>query len=422
MKIVVFGPGPKFKGGIANYTLSLAKELSSRDNVEVEIVSWTQQYPSIIPRDFINRSAKKDPLEGTGIKTTYITNFNNPVSWSKTASLINKIAPDILIVQWALAIQGIPLNSILKRVKAKSKCEIIFALHVIRQKEESFLDGYLTKSALRWGDTYIAHAQKYIDELKQIFPDKKFFVNSNGVRSLAPKEKNAIKLFHPVYDMFSPDPDFDKERFKKEMGLRKNVFLFFGFIRRYKGLHNVLKAFKKISDEREDVSLLVVGESFWNTMDSNKISVKIKKGLFGAVKKLILRQKEDESDYRPLDLIDELKLKDKVVVVNDYVPNEDVHKYFQSADCNVLFYLTATPSGVESMAYNFSLPSIATKVGHFSESIIDGETGYLAEPDNIDSMYLAMKKFLENPVPKEKIAEAAKYLSWKIYANAVLNR
>jgi glycosyltransferase involved in cell wall biosynthesis len=422
MKIAVFGPGPKFKGGIANYTLSLARELDKRDDVEVNIFSWTQQYPSIIPRDFINRSIKSDPLEGTGIKVSYITNFNNPFSWRKTADAINEFSPDILIVQWALAIQGLPINTILKRVKKRTDCEIIFTLHVVRQKEESSLDGFLIKHALRHADSYIVHAQKYSDELKELFPGRKFISGQAGRRVSSAGEKTIIKLFHPVYDMFVPDPAFDKEKFKKELGLRKNVFLFFGFIRRYKGLHNVIRAFEILVRERGDVSLLIVGESFWNTLDGSKLATRIKKGLFGAVKKVILRQKEDENDYRPLDLIDEMNLKDKVVVVNSYVPNEDVHKYFQSADCNVLFYLAATPSGVESTAYNFSLPSIATRVGHFSESITDGRNGYLAEPDNIGSMYLAMKKFIEHPIPKEAIMETAKNLSWEKYVGAVMNR
>ena len=57
-KIVIFGPGPQFKGGIANYTTSLAKALNKQGS-DVYIISWTQQYPSIIPRDFIDRSSKK---------------------------------------------------------------------------------------------------------------------------------------------------------------------------------------------------------------------------------------------------------------------------------------------------------------------------------------------------------------------------
>jgi glycosyltransferase involved in cell wall biosynthesis len=421
MKIVIFGPGPKFKGGIANYTLSLAKEFAKRDDVETHIVSWTHQYPSIIPRDFINRSSHANPVEGTNIKVTYATNYNNPLSWYRTADIINNIKPDILIVQWAIAIQGLPINTILKRVKAKTDCEIIFILHVVKQKEESVIDSFLLKRALRNADSYIVHAQKYYEELKLVFPEQKFFIDTAGNRTSHPNEKTVIKLYHPVYDMFTPDPNFDKEGMKKELGLRKNVFLFFGFIRRYKGLHNVIQAFAKLAAERDDVSLLVVGESFWNTLDTNKFSTKIKKGVFGAIKKILLKKKEDESDYRPLDLIDKLNLGNKVVAVNRYVPNEEVHKYFQVADCNVLFYLVATPSGVESTAYNFSVPSIATRIGHFSESIREGYNGYLAEPNDIDSMYLAMKKFIEHPIPKENITETVKNLSWNNYVKAILN-
>lgn len=421
MKIVIFGPGPKFKGGIANYTLSLAKEFDKRDDVDVEIVSWIQQYPSIIPRDFINRSITANPLEGTRIKTRYVTNFNNPLSWHQTADTINKIEPDILLVQWALAIQGLPINIILQKVRAKINCEIIFILHVVRQKEESVIDNYLLKRALRNADSYIVHAQKYYEELKQVFPEQKFFMDNSGIRASSPNEKTVIKLYHPVYDMFKPDPNFDKEKFKEELGLRKNVFLFFGFIRRYKGLHNVIRAFAKLAKERDDVSLLIVGESFWNTLDTNKLSTQIKKSLFGAIKKIILKKKEDETDYRPLNLIQELNLGDKVVTVNSYVPNDEVHKYFQAADCNVLFYLVATPSGVESTAYNFSLPSVATRIGHFTESIQEGYNGYLAEPNDIDSMYEAMKEFLSNPIPRQRIEEQAKQMSWENYARAILN-
>ena len=422
MKIVIFGPGPKFKGGIANYTLSLAKEFARRDDVETHIVSWTYQYPSIIPRDFINRSGSANPLEGTNVKVTYATNYNNPLSWYKTADIINNIKPDILIVQWALAIQGLPINTILKKVKAKTDCEIIFILHVVKQKEESIIDSFLLKRALGNADSYIVHAHKYYEELKQVFPEQKFFLDATGKRASQPNEKTVIKLYHPVYDMFAPDPNFDKERTKKELGLRKNVFIFFGFIRRYKGLHNVIRAFAKLADERDDVSLLIVGESFWNTLDTNKFSTKIKKSLFGAVKKILLKKKEDESDYRPLELINKMNLDDKVVAVNRYVPNEEVHKYFQVSDCNVLFYLVATPSGVESTAYNFSVPSVATRIGHFSESISDGYNGYLAEPNDIDSMYLVMKKFIEHPIPKENVTETAKNLSWNNYVKVILNR
>jgi glycosyltransferase involved in cell wall biosynthesis len=424
-KIVIFGPGPQFKGGIANYTTSLAKALNKL-GAEVSIVSWTQQYPSIIPRDFIDRSSKKNLLENTNIKVEYITNYNNPISWNKTVNYILSINPDKIVFQWAISIQGLPMGWIANKLKQKSNIEIIFDLHVVAQKEGSKIDNFLLKYALSKPHIFIVHSLKTFEELKKVFSNKNFILLNEEKEVIEGNEFNfsntqkVIKLFHPVYDMFVPDQNFDKEKVKQELGLKKNVFLFFGFIRKYKGLHNVIKAFAKLANERDDVSLLIVGESFWNTLDENKFSTKIKKIIFDTIKKILVRSKDDESNYRPLELINEYNIQNKVVVVNRYVGNEEVAKYFQVADCNILFYLVATPSGVESMAYNFKLPTLATRVGHFPETIKHGYNGYLAEPENIDSMYEVMKEFLSNPIPREHVAEQAEKMSWQIYANAIL--
>lgn len=418
-KVVIFGPGPQFKGGIANYTSSLAKALDKL-GAEVNIISWTQQYPSIIPRDFIDRASKKDVFEGTRIKVQYITNYNNPLSWHHTVDAVVKIDPEIVVFQWAISIQGLPMGWITNKIKRECKCEIIFDLHVVAQKEVSSIDKRMLQYALSKPHSFIVHSLKTFDELKTVFPKQEYILTKNEKRK-PENGQNVIQLYHPIYDMFVPDPNFDKEKVKQELGLRKHVFLFFGFIRKYKGLHNVIPAFAKLAKERDDVSLLVVGESFWNTLDSNKISTRIKKAVFGAAKKMLVRSSDDESNYRPLELIDQLEIKDQVVVVNRYVGNEEVPKYFQVADCNVLFYLVATPSGVESIAYNFKLPTLATRVGHFPETIKHGYNGYLSEPDNIDSMYNVMKEFLNNPIPTERVAEQAAHMSWENYARTILN-
>lgn len=420
-KVVVFGPGPKFKGGIANYTESLAKSLNNQKNTEVHIVSWTQQYPFFIPREFIDASIKSDPLEGTGITTHYLTNYNNPISWKNTAKAIAKINPEIVVIQWAIAIQGLPLGYITKKLKKLCRCEIIFDLHVVAQKEPSKIDKTLIKYGLENSDSYIVHSYKTLDELKQIFPNAEYFVDENGNRS-GNNLKSVIKLYHPIYDMFKPDPNFNKEEVKAGLQLKKHVFLFFGFIREYKGLHNVIKSFAQLSEKRDDVSLLIVGESFWNTLSKNKISTKIKNAIFDTAKRIAFSKGDKEREYQPLDLIEELKITDNVTLVNRYVPNKEVQKYFQVSDCNLLFYLNATPSGVESIAYNFNLPSLATKVGHFPETIKDGFNGYLAEPENIESMVEVMEKFISYPLPPENVADSAKNFSWENYSKAILNK
>ena len=417
--IVCFGPGPKFKGGISNYNTSLAKTFDKDPNNEVHIVSWTNQYPSIIPREFVDKSSSSDFIEGTQIKVTYITNYNNPLSWRETARYITSLNPDKVIFQWAISIQGIPMGRIAKWIGKNSVAEIIFDLHFAVQKEGSTIDEQLTKIGICNADTYLTHAYKTVTELKKLFPKVTISVNETGMRS--DDAKTVIKLFHPVYDLYQPDVNFDVENFKNELGLKKHVFLYFGFIRKYKGLHNAIKAFELVTKQRQDVSFLICGEEFWATLDTSKFSTKVKQLLFAIAQKLFLNTKENEQNYRPLQLIDELDLKHSVVVKNEFIPNEDVHKYFQVADCCILFYLTATPSGVESLTYNFELPILATNVGHFPETIKNGVNGYLADPENIESMASQMIKFLDHPLPKQNVQKAAASMSWDNYVAAILN-
>jgi len=203
--------------------------------------------------------------------------------------------------------------------------------------------------------------------------------------------------------------------------LRKHVFLFFGFIRKYKGLHYCIEAFAELAKQRDDVSLMIVGERFWQTVDQSKLSTKVKNAVFGTLKQLFLKKADDERNYDPLAMVDTLGIRDRTLVVDRFIPNEEVPPYFQAADTIVLFYETATPSGVESLSYNFRLPAVATRVGHFPETITDGFNGYLAQPKHIADMVRVMNASIERPIPRANVVEATKTMSWANYAKAVLN-
>lgn len=416
-KVVCLGPGPVFKGGISNYNVSLAKAINDEPETEVHIISWSEQYPRIIPRKYKDKVSKKKFLKNSSINIEYLLNFNKVSTWKKTINRILEIKPQIVIIQWAIAIQGIPLNYIVRKLKRYNDIEVIGDLHFIIQKEGSILDNFLTKITLSSIGTYITHSLKTYDELNLLFNKKHQLASKEGEREV--NKQQVINLFHPVYNLFQFDPKFDKQKFRNELGLKKHVFLFFGFIRKYKGLHNVIPAFHELQKTRDDVSLLICGEEFWNTVDQSKISVKIKKFAFGIAKKIFLRTNNDESQYRPLEMIDKLGVKN-CHVFSDFVPNEDVNKYFQASDAILLFYSYATPSGVESLSYNFRLPVLATKVGHFPETINDGVDGYLAEEGSIESMVSAMIKSIEHPIDKNMIDQKAKKMSWANYAKAIL--
>jgi glycosyltransferase involved in cell wall biosynthesis len=409
-----------FKGGISNYNTSLAKALDKQPDTKVHIVSWTQQYPAIVPREFVDKSSKADLLEDTDIEVTYLTNYNRPGSWFKTAKYIKEIGANKIIIQWSIAIQGLPVGRMINWLKKNTDIEVIVDLHFVLQKEKSNIDRFFLSIGIGNADTYLVHSLKTYRELQDFYPTKKFELVYDGTRTDKADHQTVVKLYHPIYDLFQPDTSFDIEAFKKEHGLRKNVFLFFGFIRKYKGLHQTIEAFARMAKDRDDVSLLICGESFWNTLDTSKWQTKLKNFLFGTAKKIFLSKQDDEQNYRPLELIKKLNIEDKCVVFNEFIPNEDVNKYFQVSDCVVLYYLTATPSGIESLSYNFNLPILATKVGHFPETIKDGFNGYLAEDRDIHSMAEVMAKYIDKPLPNENVAEIAKDLSWENYAKAIL--
>jgi glycosyltransferase involved in cell wall biosynthesis len=418
--IVCFGPGPQFKGGIQNYNTSLALALDKIEGNDVHIVSWTQQYPAIIPREFVDKSSKTDLLAGSNVQVKYMTNYNRPSTWRETVKYIESLGAEKVIFQWSIALQGLPIGYMVKRLKRKG-IEVIVDLHFVIQKENSAIDKYFTKRGISNASSFIVHALKTWEELRALFPEKKMELSYDGKRDWKSGQSTpVIKLFHPIYDLFKPDPAFDIEGFKKQHGLQKNVFLFFGFIRKYKGLHHTIEAFKKVADQRDDVSLLICGESFWHTLDTKKISTRVKNLLFGIAKKVFLKKADDEKQYNPLAFIETYNLQNRCVVFNTFIPNEDVHKYFQVSDVVVLYYLTATPSGIESLSYNFSLPLLATRVGHFPETIRDGFNGYLANANDVEDMARQMIKFLEYPLPGTNVTESTKEMSWTNYAKAIM--
>ena len=122
-----------------------------------------------------------------------------------------------------------------------------------------------------------------------------------------------------------------------------------------------------------------------------------------------------------MELIEKLGIEESCMVINEFVPNEDVHKYFQVSDAVVLLYLTATPSGVESLSYNFKMPILATEVGHFPETIEHGFNGYLAKAGDLDHMAEQMNLLIEKPIERKNVESATQKMSWVNYAKAILN-
>ena len=419
-KIICFGPGPMFKGGIQNFNTSLALAFEKIAGVDVEIVSWTQQYPGIIPRQFRDLQSKVDLLKDSKVQVTYLTNYNNPLTWRSTVKYMLSRNPEIVVFQWSIALQGLPMASMASALR-KAGVHVVFDVHFVIQKEHSFIDRMLTRRALSQASSFVVHAGQTFRELKELFPDKPWKVVKQ-LDSSQDNEVQVVQLFHPVYDLYRPIANLDIEAEKNKLGLNKHVFLFFGFIRKYKGLDMAIEAFAKVCQQRNDVSFLICGESFWHTLDNTKWSTRVKQFLFGLAKKVVLQKSDDEREYAPLERIKELGIEKQCVVFNRFIGNEELPVFFQVSDAAVLFYRTATPSGIESLSYNFKLPILASRVGHFPETIEDGFNGYLADAGDTDDMARIMLRFLEQPIDRNNVVKATENMSWANFASAIDGR
>jgi len=139
--------------------------------------------------------------------------------------------------------------------------------------------------------------------------------------------------------------------------------LFCGYVRKYKGLDILIEAFPKIISAIPKAIFLIVGEFY-----------------------------DDPKEY--FELINKLKLEEKVKVINQFVPNEDVAKYYQAADVVILPYRSATQSGILNVAYGFYKPVIVTEVGGLSEFVDEGKTGFVVKPNSPEAIAEGVNKFL----------------------------
>jgi glycosyltransferase involved in cell wall biosynthesis len=143
------------------------------------------------------------------------------------------------------------------------------------------------------------------------------------------------------------------------------VLLFFGYIRKYKGLDILIKAYPKILSNNPKARLLIVGEFY-----------------------------DDPKEY--LALIKNLGIENSVKVINQFVANEDVAKYYQISDVVILPYRSATQSGILNVAYGFYKPAIVTDVGGLAEFVDEGNTGFVVKPNSPEAIADGVNKFFNS--------------------------
>lgn len=368
MKIIIVGTAYPYRGGLAAFNERLAQELV-REGHEVEIYTFTLQYPGFL---FPGKTQFSTEPDQSGLKILRKVNSCNPFNWLKVGREIRNKRPDMLITKFWLPFMAPCLGTIERVVRKNHHTRVLSILDNIVPHEHRIGDKLFAQYFVNATDGFVAMSKSVLSDLSS-FDEKK------------PREF----CRHPLYDYGQLLP---KTEAKKLLSLEENIHyvLFFGFIRKYKGLDLLIDAFKDARLQDLNVKLLVAGEFYG-----------------------------DSAPY--LKQIADNNLEDKIVLRTDFIPDSEVNRCFSASDIVAQPYKTATQSGVTQIAFHFEKPMLVTNVGGLSEIVPDGEIGYVVEPDS-QQIANALVNFFSQQKENAFIANMAeekKKYAWSMMTQAL---
>ena len=154
-------------------------------------------------------------------------------------------------------------------------------------------------------------------------------------------------------------------------GLNKPYILFFGRIEEYKGIKYLYQAFVENDDLNENNFLVIAGTGSlgFKRVDSEK----------------------------------------NVLFLNRYIKDDEIRNLYESAACVVYPYISATQSGVLSVAFYFRTPTIASNIPFFNRIMSPFNAGVLFEKGNVKDLTLKLREILKMDVSELKSNESLCY-------------
>ena len=364
MKIVIIGPASPYRGGIATYNERLATELLNEGH-EAELETFTMQYPNFL---FPGKSQITGDESPKHLKITRSINSINPLNWFSVGNRIKNEKPDLVIIRFWLPFMGPSFGTILRRIKKNQHTKVVCLVDNMIPHESRIGDKIFTKYFIQPVDAFVAMTKSVIKDIETF-------------DSIKPK----ILSPHPLFDNFGEKLDRTEALKKLQLPKEYRYLLFFGFIRKYKGLDILIDAFADPRLRKMNIKLIIAGEYY-----------------------------DDETFYTYK--IKQHSLQNDIIQINEFIANDDVKYYFNAADVIVQPYKTATQSGVTQIAYHFDKPMIVTDVGGLAEMCPHGKVGYVVAPE-VNEIADAIYAFFNN-AEQEKytadIKEEKKKYAWSV--------
>ncbi len=370
-RILIVGPAHPLRGGLATYNERLAAVLKESGH-ECDILSFSLQYPKLL---FPGKTQLSSDSAPNNITIHAEINSINPLNWISVGLKYKKAKYDIVVFRYWMSFMAPAFGTIARLIKSNAHTKILAITDNVIPHERKFFDAAFTNYFLPVCDGFLTMSES----VKQDLIDLKL-------------TQPIAYVPHPMYDTFGTA--IDKNEAKKLLGLDTgtNYLLFFGFIRKYKGLGLLLNAFADERLKAINLKLIVAGEFY-----------------------------EDKNPY--LEQIEKLGLKDRVIVCDDFIPNNKVSTYFCASDVVVQPYLNATQSGVTQIAYYYNKPMIVTNVGGLAELVPNNKVGFVcnvSEQEIADAMYNFYTQQKEQEFTNAAEQEKQRF-TWQNLCNQLLN-
>jgi glycosyltransferase involved in cell wall biosynthesis len=365
MRFAFLSAFPPFRGGIAQFSTALVREL--RKDHAVEAFTFTRQYPDVL----FPGSSQFDTTTPDTIGARRMLDSIGPLSWGRTASAMLDTRPEVAVLRYWMPFFAPALGTVAGRFRRKGVPVVCIVDNAVPH-EPRFYDKAFTRWFLGRCDGFVALTEAVAADIRGMRPEARILV-----------------LRHPLYDHFGAPLPTAEARQRLGIPADARVLLFFGLIRDYKGLDILLEAFAGL-DERHH--LVIAGEAY--------------------------------GDLAPYtERINRLPDPARVHLHARYITDAEVPTFFCAADAVVLPYRSGTQSGITAIAQHFGVPVLATDVGGLKEAIDHERTGLVIPAPTPEAVKEACALFFTDDRParfREGLRQLRQELSWSHFAQELV--
>lgn len=342
MRLAIVGPLHPLRGGIALHTAEMAVAARARGH-EVRVLSYARLYPGAFFPGRTQLDPDPEPASTAATPRAALIDSCLPWTWPRASGWLASWHPELVVLQrWhpffapALATIAAPLR--------RRGARIAWMVHNARPHEGGLAAWRpLLTLGMQPSDVCLTHAESEVAALRAL-----------GVRA------TLRRTTHPAPSLHAPVADPVGAR--RALGIAQDevVFLFFGYVRAYKGVDVLLEALARLAADGPAWRAVIAGEWYVDRAAADRA-------------------------------VAEAPLAGRVSIVDRYVPAEEAAALFAAADVVVLPYRAGTQSGVVPLAYAHGRGVISTRVGGLEEAVSD-ETGLLVAPEDPVGLAAALEE------------------------------